>query len=38
MIGYPEEISKYLWQLDKEKLYEIKEYKEKRSLSQNAYC
>jgi hypothetical protein len=38
MIGYPEEISKYLWELDKEKLYEIKEYKEKRSLSQNAYC
>lgn len=38
MIGNPEEISKYLWQLDKEKLYEIKEYKEKRSLSQNAYC
>lgn len=38
MIGYPEEISKYLWQLDKEKLYEIKEYKEKRSLSQNAYA
>lgn len=38
MIGYPEEISKHLWHLDKEKLYEIKEYKEKRSLSQNAYC
>jgi hypothetical protein len=38
MIGYPEEISKYLWELDKEKLYEIKEYKEKRSLSQNSYC
>lgn len=38
MIGNPEEISKYLWHLDKEKLYEIKEYKEKRSLSQNAYA
>ena len=38
MIGSPEEISKYLWHLDKEKLYEIKEYKEKRSLSQNAYA
>ena len=38
MIGNPEEISKYLWHLDKEKIYEIKEYKEKRSLSQNAYA
>ena len=38
MIGYPEEISKYLWQLDKEKLYEIREFKEKRTLSQNAYA
>ena len=37
MIGTPEEISKYLWKLEKDKLYEIKEYKEKRSLSQNAY-
>ena len=37
MIGNPEELSSYLWQLDKDKLYEIKEYKEKRSLTQNAY-
>lgn len=37
MIGSPEELSSYLWQLDKDKLYEIKEYKEKRSLTQNAY-
>ena len=38
MIGTPEEISKYLWQLDKDKQYEIKEYKKKRSLDANAYC
>lgn len=38
MIGSPEEISGYLWQLNKDKLYEIKEYKEKRSKSQNAYA
>lgn len=38
MIGSPEDISKYLWSLDTNKLYEIKEYKEKRSLSQNAYA
>ena len=37
MIGTPEEIAKYLWQLDKEKLYQIDEYKEKRSLSANGY-
>ena len=37
MIGTREEISRYLWQLDEEKLYEIKEYKEKRSLNANAY-
>ena len=38
MIGSPEELSSYLWQLDKDKLYEIKEYKEKRSLNANAYA
>ena len=38
MIGTPEELSQYLWQLDKDKKYEIKEYKKKRSLDANAYC
>lgn len=38
MIGSPEKLSQYLWQLDKDKLYEIKEYKEKRSLKSNAYA
>ena len=38
MVGTPEEISRYLWQLDKDKQYEIKEYHKKRSLDSNAYC
>lgn len=38
MIGTPEKLSQYLWQLDKEKKYEIKEYREKRSLNSNAYA
>lgn len=38
MRGTPEELSRYLWQLDKDKTYEIKEYKEKRSLNANAYA
>ena len=38
MIGTPEQLSQYLWQLDKDKKYEIKEYKEKRSLNANAYA
>lgn len=38
MIGSPKEISQYLWQLDPNKEYEIKEHKEKRSLDANAYC
>lgn len=38
MIGTPEELNRYLWNLDKEKLYEIKEHKQKRSLSQNSYA
>ncbi len=37
MIGTPEQISKYLSELDKDKQYEIKEYKEKRSNKANAY-
>lgn len=36
MIGNPEEISRYLWKLDKDKKYEITEYKEKRSLNANS--
>lgn len=38
MIGTPEELSKYLWQLDKDKQYELKEHKRKRSLDANSYC
>lgn len=38
MIGTPEKLSQYLWQLDKDKKYEIKEYKEKRSLNSNAFA
>lgn len=38
MIGTPEKISRVLWTLDKDKQYELKEYKEKRSLNANAYC
>jgi len=38
MIGTPEQISKYLWSLDKEKLYEIKQYHKKRTLTSNAYA
>ena len=38
MIGTPEEISKYLWTLDKDKKYELKDYHQKRSLNANAYC
>ena len=38
MIGTPEKLSQYLWQLDKDKEYEIKEYKQKRSLNSNAYA
>ena len=37
MIGTPEKISTYLWTLDKNKQYELKEYKEKRSKDANAY-
>jgi hypothetical protein len=38
LISNPENISKWLWQQDKDKLYQIKEYKQKRSLSQNSYA
>ncbi len=37
-VGTPEEISRYLWQLDKEKKYKLEEYKEKRTLNSNSYC
>ncbi len=38
MIGNAEQIIKWLFQQDREKIFEIKEHKEKRTLSQNAYC
>lgn len=38
MIGTREQISQYLWQLEDNKLYELKEYKEKRSLNANNYA
>lgn len=38
MIGNVQEIINYLLQQDREKIFEIKEHKPKRSLSQNAYC
>lgn len=37
MIGYPQEVINWLFSQDKDKLYEIKEYKEKRSLTANNY-
>lgn len=37
-VGTPEELSKYLWQLDKNKKYELKEHRDKRSLNSNAYA
>ena len=38
MIGTVEQIIQWLFKQDKEKIYEIKEYKKKRSLSQNSYA
>ena len=38
MIGTIEQIIQYLINQDKTKKYEVNEYKEKRSLSANAYC
>ena len=37
MIGTPEQLSKYLWQLDKDKKYELTAYIEKRSNKANRY-
>lgn len=37
MIGKPTEIIQYLYNQEKDKLYEIKEHKQKRSLNANAY-
>ena len=37
MLVNAEEVIKFLFEQDKEKIWEIKEYKSKRSLSQNAY-
>lgn len=38
MIGKPIQIIQWLYNQEKEKIFEIKEHKEKRSLSQNAYA
>lgn len=38
MIGKPEYLLKWLYHQDEDKVFEIKECKEKRSLSQNAYA
>ena len=38
MIGTPEEIVRWLFNQDKEQQFEIKEYKQKRSLNANAYA
>lgn len=38
MIGKPEECVRFLFEQDREKLFEIKEHKEKRSLNANAYA
>lgn len=38
MIGNPEDIIKWLFNQDREKLFEVKEHKEKRSLNANAYA
>ena len=37
MLGNAEEVIKFLFEQDREKIWEIKEYKSKRSLNQNAY-
>ena len=37
MIGNSQQISQWLWNQPREKIFEIKEHKQKRSLSQNAY-
>lgn len=38
MIGTPEQIIKWLFEQDRDKVFEIKEHKEKRSLNSNSYC
>ena len=38
MIGKAEELVQWLWNQDREKVFEIKEHKEKRSLTANAYA
>jgi hypothetical protein len=38
MVGIPEEIIKWLFAQDRDKVFEIKEHKEKRSLNSNAYA
>ena len=38
MIGSPEDIVQWLWQQDRDKIFEIKEHREKRSLTANAYA
>ena len=38
MVGTIEQIIQYLFNQDKTKKYEVNEYKEKRTLSANAYC
>jgi len=38
MIGTGQEITGWLWGKDREQLFEIKEYKKKRSLNANSYC
>lgn len=38
MIGKPEELVRWLFNQDKEKVFEVKEHKLKRSLNANAYC
>lgn len=38
MIGKAEELVRWLWNQDRDKVFEIKEHKEKRSLNANAYA
>lgn len=38
MIGKPEEIARWLWSQDRETLFEIKQYREKRSRNANSYA
>jgi len=37
MIGKTKELLEWLWEQDKDKIFEIKEYKKKRSLNSNSY-